>query len=206
MNKDLRQTRAANFCAAVQSGDEDSWQVSFFKKSIQSCRDAPAGTFAASNATREGRDQNRSVLIRVVPPVEKKSKSQFPYDETHGPSAENCSVYPALRDILGPIYTHNAFCACTHTPDEPHNNCVRSCLQDKILPFAFRNQQEIRDGTLLWCPSIWQQHRECYEECGCDNRFVSLELFLPLCSEKFSCQTTGLSIALINSCMDKKSK
>ena len=95
-----------------------------------------------------------------------------------------------------------AICACTHTPDEPHNNCVRKCLQSKMWSFLAANAEDLRSGRFIWCPSIWKHHRECYSECACDNSFIGLEAFLLLCTETFSCPSVGLSIALFNACME----
>jgi outer membrane protein OmpA-like peptidoglycan-associated protein len=201
-NEKLRTERAANFCSAVQS--HYSQAPKSFERFIRSCRAAPAGDYAASNATREGRSQNRGVLIRVLPPPASAPTSPFPYDEKYGPIEGNCATYKATADFLNREYANNAYCACTHTPDEPHNNCVRKCLQSKLWPFLAANAEDLRSGRFIWCPTIWKHHRECYSECGCDNSFIDFVGFLPICTEKFSCPAVGLSIALFNKCMEPK--
>lgn len=202
-NEQLRIERASNFCEAYKLRLFDRLgSHKTFNKFVSSCRAAPAGEYATSNATKEGRSQNRGVLIRVLPPSAKTPTSSFPYDEKYGPTKGNCATYLATADFLNSVYAHNAFCACSNTPDEPHNNCVRKCLQSKLWPFLADNAEDLRSGRFIWCPTIWRHHRECYRECMCDRSFIDYVAFAPLCTIKMSCPATGISIALFNRCMD----
>src|SRR4029079_19715883 len=64
-NHALRQARAANFCAGVK--DHYASTPKTYPALIRSCEATPAGRFVESNATRSGRAQNRSILIRRAP-------------------------------------------------------------------------------------------------------------------------------------------
>ncbi len=196
VNRRLRESRAEDFCNAVK---RDKPFEDFFLHQILSCRSAPLESFAASNASREGRSKNRSVLIRVV--SAKGPPSPLPYDTKYNPRGLNCATYLLASKYLGDAFANNAFCACTHTPDEPHNNCVRKCLQEKLRVFLAANAKDLQAGRFIWCPSIWKHHRDCYRECGCDNQFVSYLAFRLMCADSYRCPAVGLSIAIFNPCM-----
>ncbi len=200
INRKLRKSRAVNFCGAVKTGSEGD--TMFFRNQLISCEGAPLRTYVASNAKREGRSKNRSVLIRVVAPTG--PSTTYPYNPNYKPDGLNCATYLFSSKYLGEEFANNAFCACTHTPDEPHNNCVRKCLQEKLRVFLARNAKELEEGRFIWCPSIWKHHRDCYKECGCDHSFIDFVGFLPVCTTKFSCAAVGLSIAVFNPCMSVK--
>ena len=201
-NDRLRKERAANFCATLKDMMYAGGSGKSYDNLISSCRAAPEGEYVATNATPEGRSQNRSVLIRVLPPAAKPQTQALPYDEKYGPTDGNCLTYKASGQFLNREYASNSYCACTHTPDEPHNNCVRKCLQTKLWEFLAANANDLRAGKIVWCPTIWKHHVDCYSECMCDNRFIAFEGFLPMCLEAFGCQAVGLSIALLNKCMN----
>lgn len=207
-NTAIRMGRAENFCAAVRTGNEADFTADFFRHQIKSCAGAPLDKSVASNSTVEGRRQNRSVRVKVIPksprttPSPKRKTQSLPYDENYGPTHGNCLAYLGTKDLFNKAYANNAYCACTRTPDEPHNNCVRKCLATKRDKFVLNSYKHLLNKNILWCPSIWIHHRDCYKECGCDNSFISLEGFMPMCMESFSCSFVGLSIATLNACMD----
>jgi Domain of unknown function (DUF4157) len=202
-NERLRIERAANFCNAYKLSLFDRLgSHKTFNRFISSCRAAPPGEYVASNATKEGRSQNRGVLIRVLPP--KAQTSSLAYDDKYGPTEGNCATYLGVEGFLSREYGHNAYCACTHTPDDPHNNCVRKCLQSKMWSFLAANAEDLRSGRFIWCPTVWKHHRECYAECMCDKSFIDYVAFAPLCTVKTGCPITGLTIALFNPCMVSK--
>jgi hypothetical protein len=133
-NHALRQNRAAHFCAGVK--DHYAATPKSYAKLIRSCEAAPADQYVGSNATRTDRAQNRSILIRrAAAKLQAQKENQgFPNNPKFGPSEAHCAAYATdlARNILGPVYTKNAHCSCMVTPDEPHSNCVRDCLQDKM--------------------------------------------------------------------------
>jgi Domain of unknown function (DUF4157) len=196
INLSLRNNRAQNFCKAVKQGD--GLVADFFKDQITSCQAAPSGTFIDENSTPKGRSRNRSVLIRVVAP--KQSSSGLPYDSKYEPNFANCIPYHLATKYFNKAYANNAYCACTHTPNDPHNNCVRKCLQEKMRMFLGQYAKDLQEGTFLWCHSIWKHHKECYRECHCDNSFIDYLVFRSMCNDPFPCKAVGLSIAVFNKC------
>jgi hypothetical protein len=204
----LRKARAANFCAGVQEHFSDAPKS--FASLIRSCEAAPDKVYAASNATAEGRSQNRGILIRkVARRSESPESADYPFDSKYAPSETNCAAYKTdlIRENLGPIYASNAHCSCLVTPDEPHNNCVRACLQDKmwtLLAWA-RKQRPNRDDPPLdvniWCPEVWKHHRECYAVCGCDNSFIDFLAFDGVCNVALPCAVDSAAINVLNRCM-----
>jgi outer membrane protein OmpA-like peptidoglycan-associated protein len=201
-NARLRRERARNFCStvrAVEPSNMTNLYDDFLSYQVESCEPAPLGEYVASNATPAGRQRNRSVLIRVV---SQGPQTGLPYDPTYEPTPLNCSTYLLAERYFNESYAKNAYCACRTTPNDPHNNCVRKCLQEKLRRFMATNAAELESGQFVWCPSIWRHHRECYDECGCDNRFVDFRLFAPMCSELFPCSFVSGTIATFNNCMD----
>jgi hypothetical protein len=199
-NERIRMERPANFCGEMMKICKDEYGHRALFLFSPSCSAAAPQTYVASNATQEDRRQNRGILIRLPPA--KSAKSPYAYDETYGPTAANCDHYLTMRDWLSPAYAHNAYCACIQTPDEPHNNCVRKCLKTKAWMFVFEHRNDLRTGRLAWwCPNIWIQHRECYQECGCDHTFIDYLGFMIMCEQEMSCGATGLAIGLLNQCM-----
>jgi hypothetical protein len=207
-NHVLRQRRAAEFCAGVK--DQYASTPKTYPALIRSCGPAPADQYVGSNATRADRAQNRSILIRrVAAKVSfQEGNETFPYDPKFGPSEAHCAAYATdlARDILGPVYTNNAHCSCQVTPDEPHNNCVRHCLQDKmwtLLAYASRDRKA-NDPPMdinLACPIIWQHHRDCYHDCGCDSEFIDYLAFDAVCNIALPCAVDSAAINLLNRCM-----
>ena len=130
----LRKNRARHFCEAAEAYFGESTKS--YKRLLGSCEAAPAGEYLEQNTTREGRAQNRSILIRRVAPKPEPAETDQPpsFDATYGPSEEHCRAYTSaeVRTVLGPVYANNAHCSCMVTPDDPHNNCVRDCLQKKM--------------------------------------------------------------------------
>jgi hypothetical protein len=178
---------------------------------IRACEPAPADQYVGSNATRADRAQNRSILIRRVAAAKvqfQEGNESFPYNPKYGPSEAHCAAYSSglARDILGPIYTNNAHCSCLVTPDEPHNNCVRDCLQNKmwnLLANASRGRKpndppmDIDTACLL----IWQHHRDCYHDCGCASPFIGYPAFDGVCNVALPCAVDSAAINLLNRCM-----
>jgi len=127
--------------------------------------------------------------------------AKYPYDPTYKPDGEHCFTYLLSSKYLNDAFANNAFCACTHTPEEPHNNCVRKCLQEKLRNFLASNAKDLEEGNFILCPSIWMHHRDCYHECGCKSEFIDYTAFMFMCEEKFTCPQVGLSIAAFNACI-----
>jgi hypothetical protein len=208
-NHVLRQLRAAKFCAGVKDHFADTPKT--YPALIRSCEPASADQYVGSNATRADRAQNRSILIRRVAAEKvqfQEGNEVFPYNPKFGPSEDHCAAYSTdlVRDILGPVYSHNAHCACLVTPDEPHNNCVRHCLQDKmwiLLANEYRNRKPNdppMDITIA-CLQIWKDHRDCYHDCGCASEFIDFPAFYAVCNITLSCAVNSAAINLGNRCM-----
>jgi hypothetical protein len=205
-NHVLRQIRAANFCAGVK--DHYASTPKTYPALIRSCEPAQAGQYVGSNATRAERAQNRSILIRRVAVATKAQFQGFPYNPEFGPSEAHCAAYSTdlARHILGPVYTNNAHCSCLVTPDEPHNNCVRDCLQDKmwtLLANASRGRKP-NDPPMdinIACPIIWKHHRDCYHDCGCASEFIDYLAFDAVCNIALPCAVDSAAINLLNRCM-----
>jgi hypothetical protein len=113
-NQELRQSRAAKFCAGVKDHYADAPKS--YARLIRSCGSAPPDQHVESNATRAGRAQNRGILIRriaekVEPPEEYHG---LPYNPEYGPSEAHCAAYSTdyVRSILGQVYASNAHCSC----------------------------------------------------------------------------------------------
>lgn len=139
-----------------------------------------------------------------VPPM-----SPLPYDHSYKPSPDNCSIYQSslAKTWFTFSYRHNAECACKNTLNEPHNNCVRKCLQVKMkahlaalnklgaaLPLTLPGEAD------PMCHDMWQQHVECYGECGCSNKFINYLTFSTMCRMPFPCFFVSGSIERFNSC------
>jgi hypothetical protein len=208
-NHVLRQRRAAKFCSGVK--DHYASYPKAYPNLIRSCEPAPADQYVGSNATRADRAQNRSILIRRVAAAKvqfQEGNQSFPYNPKFGPSEAHCAAYSSdlARDILGRVYTHNAHCSCLVTPDDPHNNCVRNCLQDKLwtlLANAYRGRKP-NDPPIdidIACPIIWQHHRDCYHDCGCEREFIDYLAFHAVCNIALPCAVDSAAINLLNRCM-----
>lgn len=204
-NHVLRQLRAAKFCAGVK--DHYASAPKSYADLIRSCEPAPADQYVGSNATRADRAQNRGILIRRVA-AKVQFQDGFPYNPKFGPSEAHCAAYSTdlARDILGRVYTTNAHCSCLVTPDEPHNNCVRDCLQDKmwtLLANANRGRKP-NDPPMdinIACPIIWKHHRDCYHDCGCAREFIDYLWFDVVCNIALPCAVDSAAINLLNRCM-----
>lgn len=134
----------------------------------------------------------------------------LPYDATYAPSASHCAIYqsPLARTWFTYSYRNNAECACLNTPDEPHNNCVRKCLQVKMVAHLAMLS---RAGAALpltfpleadpMCHDMWEQHVECYRECRCNNKFINYPTFSVMCRMPFPCLIVGGSISWFNACI-----
>jgi len=100
----------------------------------------------------------------------------------------------------------NGSCSCLVTPDEPHNNCVRHCLQDKmwtLLANASRGRKP-NDPPMdinIACPFIWKHHRDCYHDCGCASEFIDYLAFDAVCNIALPCAADSAAINLLNRCM-----
>jgi hypothetical protein len=207
-NGALRQRRAAGFCAGVK--DHYAATPKAYPALIRSCAAAPAGQYIGPNATRADRAQNRSVLVRrVAANVSFEEESEtYPFNPKYGPSPAHCTAYTTelARDVLGPVYTNNAHCSCMVTPDEPHNNCVRACLQDKMWTLLANARKGRKPGDPpmdinLACPLIWKHHRECYHDCGCASEFIDYLAFDAVCNIALPCAIDSAAINLVNRCM-----
>ena len=208
-NQVLRQLRAAKFCAGVN--DYYDYAPKTYPALIRSCGATPMDQYVGSNSTRADRAQNRSILVRRVTAAKvqvEEGNESFPYNPKYGPSAAHCAAYttPQARDILGRVYTNNAHCSCMVTPDEPHNNCVRDCLQDKMWNLL-ANQSRGRkpdDPPMdinIACSLIWKHHRECYRDCGCASEFIDYLAFDAVCNIALPCAVDSAAINLLNRCM-----
>jgi hypothetical protein len=213
-NYGIRQLRAAHFCDGVK--DYYAATPKTYPALIRFCGPAPMDQYVGSNATKAERAQNRSVLIRRVPrtPVQFEEGSEtFPFNPKYGPSADHCAAYwtPQARDILGRVYTDNAHCSCMVTPDEPHNNCVRDCLQQKMWNLLTNQLRGRKPGDPpmdinLSCPLIWKHHRECYHDCGCASEFIDYLAFDAVCNIALPCTIDSAAINLVNRCMPATKK
>ena len=207
-NHALRQARAAHFCAGVK--DHYASTPKTYPALIRSCEAAPAGRFVESNATRSGRAQNRSILIRRAPrqPPAQDENEGFPYNPKFGPSEAHCAAYTnqLAREILGPIYPNNAHCSCRVTPDEPHNNCVRHCLQEKMWNLLANASRGRKPGDPpmdmdIACPLIWKHHVDCYHDCACAHGFIGFPAFDGVCNVLLPCAVDSAAINVLNRCM-----
>ncbi|MFL6305884.1 MAG: DUF4157 domain-containing protein [Candidatus Sulfotelmatobacter sp.] len=207
-NHRIRQLRSANFCAGVK--DHYASTPNTYPALIRSCDAALADQYVGSNASRADRAQNRSILIRrVTTNVQFREGNQsFPFNPKYGPSEAHCAAYSSsiARDILGPVYTNNAHCSCLVTPDEPHNNCVRHCLQDKMWTLLAnaspgRKPNDPPVDINIACPLIWKHHRDCYHDCGCASEFIDFLAFDAVCNIALPCAVDSAAINLLNRCM-----
>jgi len=205
-NHALRRDRAAKFCAGVK--DHYASTPKSYSDLIRSCDAAPANQYVGSNATRVERAKNRSILVRRVAATVPEEYQGFPYDPKYGPSEAHCAAYSTglARDILGPVYTNNAHCSCLVTPDEPHNNCVRHCLQDKLWTLLANLYRDRKPGDPpvdinFVCPTIWKHHRDCYHDCGCASGFIDYLAFNAVCNIALPCAIDSAAINLLNRCM-----
>jgi hypothetical protein len=208
-NPTLRNSRAAKFCAGVK--DHYSATPKTYPALIRACEAAPADQYIGPNTTRAERTQNRSVLVRRVAatvPVQEDGNQNYPHNPKFGPSESHCAAYSTslAHDILGPVYTSNAHCSCMVTPDEPHNNCVRDCLQEKMWNLLANESRGRKPGDPPMdidkaCPLIWQHHRECYRDCGCASGFISYPAFDGVCNVALPCAIDSAAINVLNRCM-----
>jgi hypothetical protein len=208
-NRAIRQTRAANFCDKVK--DHYASTPKTYPALIRFCGPAPMDQYVGPNATRADRAQNRSILARRVAAAKfrfEEGDESYPFDPKYRPSAAHCAAYktPQARDILGRVYTNNAHCSCMVTPDEPHNNCVRDCLQDKMWNLLANASRDRKPGDPpmdinLACPLIWKHHRECYHDCGCASEFIDYLAFNAVCNIALPCAVDSAAINLVNRCM-----
>jgi len=134
-------------------------------------------------------------------------------DSGYKPTPSNCGRYlvPEVEDYLGTFYKGNAYSACIGTPNEEHNNRVRSCLQSKLTSFIEQMKREKRPKAsevqlppaegVSRCRTIWEHHQQCYRECGCQNSFIDFKHFFPMCDEPWSPEFVSWSISRWNPCM-----
>jgi hypothetical protein len=203
----LRLARAANFCDGVRRHFSGSPKSA--ADLIQSCGAGGPSEYAESNATVDGRTHNRGILIRRVPkPDPAVVVPRTPAHATYGPTEEHCAVYKTdlLKQVLGPIYSNNAHCSCLVTPDEPHNNCVRNCLQENLWTLLRQALSTRKPGDPpidvdLWAPVVWKHHVDCYRECSCDNGFITFPAFDVVCTSPLTCATDSAAINVFNRCM-----
>jgi len=183
-------------------------------------RDVVFGAGQYAPATADGRRLLAHELTHVVQqtavphPIMQKAPPPappvLPYDPTYGPSAAHCDIYhsPLARLWFTSSYRHNAYCACTRTPNDPHNNCVRKCLQVRMLahlarlsrmgaalPFTFPGEAD------PLCRDMWRQHVDCYRDCGCRHAFINYPTFSVMCRAPFPCWVVEKSISWFNACM-----
>ena len=209
----LRKDRARHFCEAAKGYFGESTKS--YKNLLSSCEAAPAGEYVEENTTRQGRAQNRSILIRRAAPkpqpVDKGTDKPTSYDEKYGPSEDHCRHYLSsdVRTVLGRVYSTNAHCSCMVTPDDPHNNCVRDCLKQKMWQLIASALADRRRGDppmdkTIACAHIWKHHRDCYAGCGCDHTFVDFPAFDAVCNIELPCTLDSAAINLMNRCMTAK--
>ncbi len=149
-------------------------------------------------------------------PTRSRRECTPPYDTAYNPSSSNCAVYQGglAKRFLTWTYRHNATCACENTLDDPKNNCVRKCLQVKMISFLRRmNRMGAAIGTCLdpiglldftcpepYCSELHDHHVDCYSDCCCENNFISYPLFWFMCEAPYPCSFVGWSIRNLNSC------
>ena len=189
-NQTLRQDRATSFCAGVKAYLHDVPKS--YAKLIRSCSAAPAGEYVSPNTTRSERATNRSVRIRRLAADKvqyQKDGKTYPYNPEYGPSQSNCLVYSSsiARDVLDTTYLNNAHCSCLVTPDNPQNNCVRDCLQQKMWGLLANARQNRRPGDppmdiTQACLMIWKDHRDRHHDCGCTREFIDYPAFHAVCN------------------------
>jgi len=208
-NAGLRSTRPANLRGALSDGH--GWLQDVFTQKVTSVSAAPGETYVSGNDTRQDRSQNRGVLIRIVPrqrpPKATKKVGPQAYDPL-GPNDANCGHYSRIGKAFSRTYANNSYCACTHTPDDPHSNCVRACLKEKFFEsaagFIVKRQKNDLRSIDEWCFPIWLHHRDCYSDCGCGRSFIDYLGFRPMCTTAFPCEAVGLSIVTLNPCLAGK--
>jgi hypothetical protein len=211
-NRAIRQARAAQFCDGVRAYYASTPKS--YAALIRSCAPAPMDQWVGSNATPANRAQNRSILVRRVAATAvhfEEGSQSYPHNPKYGPSAEHCAAYnsPHARSILERTYINNAHCSCMVTPDEPHNNCVRACLQDKMwnLLASESSRRKPKDPPMditQACILIWKHHRECYHDCGCESEFIDYLAFNAVCNTPLPCAVDSAAINLTNRCMPAK--
>ena len=207
-NQSLRQHRAASFCAGVKAHLHDAPKS--YVKLIRSCSAAPAGQYVGPNTTRSERAMNRSVRIRRLAADKfqyQEGGKSYPYNPEYGPSRDHCAVYSSsiARDVLGRVYPNNAHCSCLVTPDNPQNNCVRDCLQQKMWSLLANARQNRQPGDppidmTQACLLIWKDHRECYHDCGCTRAFIDYLAFNAVCNIALPSAIDSAAINLLNRC------
>ena len=192
-NQKIKRGRADFISAAINKQVRNG----MFSETIISADDE----YVSSNSSESGRTRNRSVLITKAPPVPVKI-SGFPYDPNYGPTRENCLPYLFGESFLGKTYPANAYDACTVTPNDPNNNCVRKCLQKKYFDFLYDFKDDLLFGKkiVVWCPSIWQHHVDCYRDCGCERSFIDYLGFYPLCEYRSTPALSNFAINAFNRC------
>jgi Domain of unknown function (DUF4157) len=172
---------------------------------------APMILFAHGPTTAYGPSaSNRNVVVSPIIPAK-------PPQEAAAPRGINCDRYKQMdvASYMGSPYMTNAFFACITTPDEPHNNCVRACLQANLSTYLERLKKENRPTTrpdytlepsdrVLRCHEVWRHHVDCYQRCGCENTFIAFNHFFPMCDREFPPAFTAQSIATFNPCMGSR--
>lgn len=157
---------------------------------------------------------NRSATVELVStPTSTSGKGPQLPNADYAPTARNCNPYlqGEVEDYLGTYFQQNAKSACLGTPNDAHNNCVRHCLQSKVADFVGLMKREQRpkasevqlppdEGTSR-CRTIWQNHVQCYGDCGCENVFVQFKYFFPMCDQPFGSDFVKWSIGRYNPCM-----
>jgi flagellar motor protein MotB len=144
------------------------------------------------------------------------SECQPRYDTHFAPSTGNCAIYSSrlAKNWLTFTYRHNAQCACENTPNNPKNNCVRKCLQEKMRQFLLGlNRSGAVIGSCIdplglldfvcpepWCSDLHDHHLECYRECCCNDEFINYPTFLTMCEAPFPCSFVSQSIDWFNEC------
>ncbi|TFG90959.1 MAG: DUF4157 domain-containing protein [Candidatus Atribacteria bacterium] len=193
---------------AMFTNTEQNRQNGFIAQSFENETERNSRAIKSSDPLVNMPTSNKSIMR--MSPEHTSSSSSLPYDTTYGPSTENCAIYqsPLGRTWFTYSYRNNAECACLNTPDEPHNNCVRKCLQVKMRAHLARLS---RAGAALpltipleadpMCHDMWEQHVECYRECGCNNEFINYPTFSVMCRMPFPCFFVGGSISWFNACI-----
>ena len=134
----------------------------------------------------------------------------FPYSPTYAPSEANCEIYESqtAKETVNPYYLQNATNACERTPNDPANNCVRSCLQVQFASYLSEYEEPafaIPPNTYLippdGCTDLYQHHVSCYESCGCESAFIGFSMFNAMCSVPFPGFFTELTISSFNACV-----
>jgi len=130
-----------------------------------------------------------------------------------------CGMYQQEADWLPEAYVHNATCACSTLPNEPHANCIRSFLQQRLsaYPEALKNtlraaKQSIIPGHYEYAvqtaltPRIYGDHTAAYQACGCKGHPAPYPDWIGVTTIPLPCPAVHRSILLFGPCSGTPNK